>query len=356
MRNLSSSWAVLMICLLLILSACGASSEVKNTASEGTPSTTESASESASDSEADLENVSFGLDWYVLGRHAPYFVALEKGFYKEKGLNVDIQRGNGSADAVKRVAAGNVDYAFGDIGSLIVSRSQGINVKAIGVVYAKAPHVLWYLDDGKEWTPKDLEGKSIGAPAGSAVMAVFPAFAKANGIDETKVKFVTLDSASLYSMLITKKVDAIVDYAMAFPTVNSAAEKAGSTVKGLYYNDYGVSLYANALLATDSTIKNNADRTNRFVEATMEGLQYTIDHPEEAADIMVSKFKELDRDSVLDEIKIISDLSQDEYVQANGLGSISDEKMQGTIDIIKDSFGIKQNISPSDVYTNEFLK
>lgn len=359
MRGKKWAGLIVFISVMLILSACGSSSNGSGPAgaagSGASGGNAEAEPNEVNSSPDKLEKVTFGLDWHVLGRHAPYFVALEKGFYKEAGLDVEITRGNGSADAVKRVGAGNVDYAFGDIGSLIVSRSQDINVKSIGVVYAKAPHVIWHLDTGAEWTPKDLEGKTIGAPAGSAVFAVFPAFAKANQIDESKVKWVTLDSASLYSMLLTKKVDGIVDYAMAFPTVNGVAKEAGLTVTGMYYSDHGVSIYSNGLLATDSTIADKADRTKRFVQATMKGLKYTIDNPEEAADILVSDYKELNREAVLEEIRIISDLTQDENVIAAGLGNISEEKMQSTIDVIREAFSIEAEVSPSEVYTNEFL-
>jgi NitT/TauT family transport system substrate-binding protein len=120
------------------------------------------------------DKVVLGLDWQALGRHAGFFVAKANGFYEREGLDVDILRGYGAADSVKRLAAGESTFAFGDYGSLILARAEGIKVKAIAMIYARGPYVLWTRQDAKIASPKDLIGKSIGSPAGASVRLLFP--------------------------------------------------------------------------------------------------------------------------------------------------------------------------------------
>lgn len=125
------------------------------------------------------QRVTFALDWIVAGRHAPYFVAQEKGFYRDAGLEVTIVRGYGSSDAIKQVASGQADFAFGDLGSLLLARArQQVPVKAVAVIYSRPPFALYSLASSGITHPRDLQGKTIAAPAGDAVRTLFPVFAR----------------------------------------------------------------------------------------------------------------------------------------------------------------------------------
>ena len=134
------------------------------------------------------DKITFVTDFGYNGRHAYYFVALEKGYYAKQNLDVEIVRGQGSADAVKQVAAGTAQIGFADAAAVILGRGNDqIPIKLVAMVYAKPPHAIYVLKDSGITKPKDLEGKKLADTAFSAVPKLFAAYAKAAEIDASKV-------------------------------------------------------------------------------------------------------------------------------------------------------------------------
>ena len=126
-------------------------------------------------------------DFGFNGRHAYYFLAVEKGYYKEEGLDVTIVRGQGSSDAVKQVAAGAAQIGFADASAVILARGNDqTQVKLVSIIYAKPPHAIYVLKSSGIVKPKDLEGRKLADTAFSSIPKLFPAYAKAAGVDARK--------------------------------------------------------------------------------------------------------------------------------------------------------------------------
>ena len=127
------------------------------------------------------------LDFILGGKHAPWFVAAEKGFYARRGLAVSLQPGTGSADTVRAIAAGLADFGFADLTTAIVARSRGSQVESVAQLGYVATTILW-----REETPikslKDLEGKSLAVSPGQAQWFLMPAFSRLNNIDYKAIK------------------------------------------------------------------------------------------------------------------------------------------------------------------------
>jgi NitT/TauT family transport system substrate-binding protein len=134
--------------------------------------------------------VKFALDWRFEGPAAAYLVALEKGYYKAEGLDVTIDPGTGSVESINRIASGSHEMAFGDINSLVKFRDNPENakVKAIAMIYNTPAFAIISLKKSGIKGPKDLEGKTLGAPAPDGAYAQWPIFTKVNGVDASKVK------------------------------------------------------------------------------------------------------------------------------------------------------------------------
>src|SRR6202023_826592 len=148
------------------------------------------------------DKVTFVTDFGYNGRHAYYFVALDKGYYAKHDLDVSIVRGQGSADAVKQVAAGTAQIGFADTAAVILGRGNDqIPVRLVAIVYAKPPHAIYVLKESGIAKPKDLEGKRIADTAFSAVPKLFDAYAKAANIDAGKVTWLGAASGTLPGML-----------------------------------------------------------------------------------------------------------------------------------------------------------
>jgi NitT/TauT family transport system substrate-binding protein len=302
------------------------------------------------------EKVIFGLDWAFVGQHVPFFVAAEKGFWAEEGLDVEIVRGYGSADAVQKVAAGATTIGYGDTGALVVGRSEGVPVKLVGMVLGLPPHSVIYKMDTPIDTPQDLEGKTIGAAAGDSVRRVFPAFAQIAGFDIDQVQFETIGYEVYNASLLAGRIDGLAEYYAAKPNYDAAAAENGIELGILKFADYGLDVYSNGFLVQESLIAENPELLRSFLLGVYKGFDYAYQNPEEAVDIMMKYAPTLDRDVVMAQFLLDKPAVLNTDVLANGYGHIDADKMHRTIDIMAQAYEITENLpAAEDMFTNEFL-
>ncbi|MBI2880398.1 MAG: ABC transporter substrate-binding protein [Candidatus Tectomicrobia bacterium] len=301
------------------------------------------------------EKVKFALDWVIAGRHAGYYVALEQGFWKEKGLDVEISRGFGSIDTVKRVISKVTDVGFADAATMILARSNGAKLKMLSVFYSKAPFVVISWADSNIRTPKDLEGKTIGEAAASAGRTVFPVLAKINGVDLSKIKWQNVEPASKNPSLIARKVDAILQYGFEKRYFDELTKQGKGNYRGWYYADFGLQMYGPGLISRDAVLSARPDVVRAFTEGAARGYAFVLARPQEAAAIF-SKYQPLiARASILQDFDVLKELVMTPEAVANGPGWMTEEKIKKTRDIICETTGCKEVPAVSDIYTNEFL-
>jgi NitT/TauT family transport system substrate-binding protein len=299
------------------------------------------------------DKVTLNLNWFYVGDHSPYFVALDKGWYKEEGLEPTILTGKGSGDVVKRVDIGSADIGIVDTGVLIVARAQGAKVKIVSMLFDKSPYCMWMWKDSGINSPKDLVGKKIGAPPGDAQRTIFPALAQANGFDPDKVTFVNIAAEAKFSALAAKQMDVIFDYYSGAPFFHKAMGE--ENVKYMMFADYGIDVYSNALVASEKYIKENPGIIKRFVKASLRGWEFALKNPEESIEIMAKHRPEIDKPILLANLKLIIDLFRTNRYKQNGIGWVDDKKMADSIKIISQYRDLKVDMKTKDVYTNEFL-
>ncbi|MBI2880389.1 MAG: ABC transporter substrate-binding protein [Candidatus Tectomicrobia bacterium] len=304
---------------------------------------------------AAADSVRFALNWIMTSEHTGFQVALEKGFFKESGLDVNMTRGFGSGDTIKRTAAGATDLGFADAGSLIIGRAKGAAVKAIGVVYAKNPHAIMTLDKSGIRTIADLKGRTMGCQAGNANAVLFPVLAQSNRLDAASVKMVAMDIGTSVPSLIQEKVDSICLFVIEAPLVARRAKTVNKSLRVLEYKDFGVNIYSNGLIASDKMVQASSQLLGRFVKAALRGWVWTYENPREALAISMKQTGEKDPDAARERLEIIRDLMVDEGVEKNGIGYMAPEKMTRTRDIVLKTAGITQNVALGEIYSNAFL-
>jgi NitT/TauT family transport system substrate-binding protein len=300
-----------------------------------------------------LEKITFLLDFTPYGKHAPFFVALEKGFWKDAGFDVTIVKGEGSATTISSYAAGAVNFAFSDTPTLILARSKGVPVKVAGVIHDKSLYALGTLVENKIKTPQDLKGKRIGSSVGDASRVMFPAFAKLNGIDAESVRWVDMTPPARVASLVLGQVDAVMLFLTETPTFSAKAKEAGKQWRDFPYADYGLDLYSHGLLARDDLIANQPDRVKRFIEATMKAWAWSIEHPQEALAIFLKQNPAVDPDQAREHFRIAIKHLMTDTAKREGIGYIDAEKMKRTVDFVSQYFNV-QGVSVDDVYTNRF--
>ena len=296
-------------------------------------------------------DVTFVTDFGFNGRHAYYYVALDKGYYKAAGLDVKIVRGQGSTDAIKQVAAGSAQIGFADSTAVIFAKANdNIPVKLVSIIYAKPPQAIYVLKDSGIAKPKDLEGRSLADTAFSAVPKMFGAYAKAAGIDASKVTWVVAGSDALPGMLSLGRVDGIGQYTVGEPLLKKAA--APKDIVQLAYSDVGLDYYGSGIVTMDSTLQSNPDMIRSFVAATLRGLKDAAANPKEAGEIMHKYRREVDEDVATAETVKVGQLAT---VAGAPLGSIDSARLQRTIDIVADAYSLKNSIKAADIYATGFV-
>lgn len=302
--------------------------------------------------------VRFALDWRFEGPAAPYFVALDKGYYKAEGLDVTIDPGASSVEPINRVATGTYQMGFADINSLIKYRDNTQNppVKAVMMVYDTPAFSIVTLKDKGISKPKDLEGKTLGAPAPDGAYAQWPIFVAANNIDASKVKIENIGFPVREPMLAQGRVDAITGFWFSSYMNLKANGVKDEDIVVLLMRDYGVDLYGNALMANPDFAKNNPKAVAGFVKATIKGIQDTLKDPESAIDSLMKRNAIANRDVELQRLKMSLErnfVSPD--VLKNGLGDVDTARFEKAMDQIGLTFKYTNKPKVSDVFTNEFL-
>jgi NitT/TauT family transport system substrate-binding protein len=298
-----------------------------------------------------LDNITFITDYGYNGRHAYFFEALDRGYYRDAGIEVKIVRGQGSVDAIRQVGAGNAVFGFADAGSLILARANDqILVKLAAIVYVKPPQAIFCREDSGLRKPKDLEGNAIADTAGSAPRAIFPAFAKAAGIDAQAVRWIVATSESLPGLLATNKVPCVGQFTVGEALLRS--QLGSAKLVRFAYSDAGLSYYGNGIVATDATIASKPDLVRRFVEATVRGMKDAFADPAAAGAIIHRLVPQVDATVAKDETEAVAELAQ---IPGKPLGEIDPARIEATLDVIKGAFKLATPVAAADVYAPGFV-
>ena len=162
--------------------------------------------------------IKFTLDWKFEGPAAGFLLALDKGYFKAEGLDVTIDSGNGSVEAISRVATGTYDMGFGDINSLIklLDEDPSQKIKGVFMVYDRPTFaVVGRKSLGITDDPKSLEGKKLGAPPPDGAFAQWKAFKAVAGIDDSKITLESVGFPVREPMLAKGDVDAVFGFSFS---------------------------------------------------------------------------------------------------------------------------------------------
>ncbi|MGD9712926.1 MAG: ABC transporter substrate-binding protein [Thermomicrobiales bacterium] len=301
------------------------------------------------------DKVIFSLNWIPAGNHYGVFAAKEQGFYKEANLDVDIQRGYGSGDTVKRIATGAAHMGIADATSVIVGRGNGLNVKQVAILFGRSADAIFFIEGNKIAQPKDLEGRTLGGTTGETTLNLVPIFAKNAGIDASKIQIVNLTSSAKFSSLAGKSIDSIVGFVNEEPAIKAAAGNVGLKVGRFTFADYGIDYYSIGLIASDDLIQKNPDLVRRLATATMKGYAWALKNREAAADAFVKALPENNRAVSLAQWDVARQLITTDSALKNGLGWIEEGKMNQTIALIRNFQKVDGALTAKDVYTMSFI-
>lgn len=297
------------------------------------------------------------MDFIVGGKHAPWYVALEKGFYAKRGIAATILASTGSADTVRVVGSGGADFGFADVATMIVAKSRGTPVTAAAQFGYVGATILW-RDEGAIKSIKDLAGKSLAISPGQAQWYLMPAYAKINKLDFKSIKIQETAAPIQPAALATKKADFIIMFRASNDEVAElAASKVGVKLSRVFMKDTGLDIYGTSLVVKDDDIQKRPQFVRAYVEATLEGLRYSRDNQEEALKILLKHKPELEPALTTQQLKnALTEVFLPPESANIGMGFMRPEIMEKTVKVVNEYFEVGRKVTVKEVYTNQFIK
>src|SRR5207245_1047757 len=263
-------------------------------------------------------------------------------YYKAKGLDVELQNSKGSGDSIAKVDTGRADIGLADSAVVIAAVSRGGKIKVVGMVFDKTPLNIWSRKEAPITKPKDLEGKTVGAPPGDGQRQVFPAFAKLHGIDQSKVTWVNVEPAAKIAALAEKRVDAVADYTTGLPYYEKPMG-VGNVVM-MPWADFGLDMYSMSIMASEKTMDQKSKTLRAFLEAAYMGWRDVMADPKEALAIFKKRVPEIDVAIIEANMKLGLDLMRTPRYAANGIGWMEQQKMCASVDLVNTYMGLPRKV------------
>ena len=303
--------------------------------------------------------IKFSLDFKFEGPAAPFVVAIDKGYFKAEGLDVTIDTAGGSLEPINRVASGTYDMGFGDINSLIKFRdaNPGTPIKAVFMVYNKPAFSIVGRKSRGVSSPKDLEGKKLGAPPPDGAYAQWPIFVQANGIDASKVTIVSVGFPVREPMLASGEVDAITGFSFSSYINLKDRGVPANDITVLLMADYGVNLYGNTIMVNPKFAAEKPEAVKAFLRAFTKGLHETIKNPATAVESVLKRNDVAKKEVELERLQIaLKDIIITPEVKKIGFGAVDADRLDKSIEQIGLTYQFK-NAKPkgSEVFDASFL-
>lgn len=280
----------------------------------------------------------FALDWKFEGPAAPYFVALDKGYFTAEGLTVEITEGSGSLDAIPKVATGAFPVGFADINSLMkfLDQNPGAPVTAVMMIYDKPPFAMVGRKSLGIEKPADIVGKVLGAPPPDGAWAQFPIFAAENGIDMASVTVEPVGFPVREPMLAEGKVAAVTGFSFTSSLNVKRLGVPADDISVILMADHGVALYGNAVIVNTDFAKANPAAVTGFLRAVAMGWKDTVAAPDAAIASLITRNPAADPALEAERLALsIKDNVMTEWVMTNGMGNIDAARMDKAIEQTK---------------------
>jgi NitT/TauT family transport system substrate-binding protein len=297
------------------------------------------------------ERVTFNMSWLPQGSMSGVIVAIEKGWYAEAGLDVNVVRGFGAIRTANELDQGLFEFGYADPLAVILNRANGGHARFIGAINARLPAGLCFVEQrGKLTKPADLVGKTVGGGQNSPMQALVPPWLKRNGVEPGQLKMLQLDPSVVVTSLIEGKVDAAECWlGNSMPLFRQRAAQAGVTVGWLPYASFGLGIYGNGLITSDKILAEKPETVRAFLAATYRGYRHAASHAEEATAIMLKRFPVLDATITRQQIEETAELLD------KGTAPLDRDRIAQSIELLAQTTTLKNPVAVDDVYTDRFL-
>ncbi len=303
-------------------------------------------------SDEPLERASLRLNWRVTGPHVPYFLGLEKGYFQDEGIDLELNEGSGSGPTAMLVDNKSDTFGLADAAALIPMIEKGMEIVCVAMITPKSSLAVIAREDSGIAKLEDLEGKKLAVTAGDALTQIWPAVVSVNNLDAAKIDLVYVDAAAKVPVVLEGQADALLG---SSADQNFILEGQGVPAVSLDFADHGVNVLNLGIFVHHDLIEENPDLIRRFLRAIERSLEDYMQDPDEGIRMLLQAKPELD--------PVVTENQARAYVNQIGSPNCPDapllyncyEDWEETLFIMETYRELDISLEPEDFYTNEFL-
>lgn len=303
-----------------------------------------------------LEKVEFMTEWAPHGFHAPLYLALQKGWFKEAGLDVNLKDGRGSGATINLVGAGQVDIGFVNLSAAAIARSKGVPVKAVASILRKNTNGLIMKRGTGVKSPQELKGKTILYATTTIEAQALDGYLATAGMTRNDVKLLGVDSASKVSSVVGGKGDAAVGPIPFY--VGLLASKPDQQMDTVLFHDAGIRMMDFGLVVHDRTIAARPKVIAAFVKVLARAYDHTLqgENVKEAVQAMIAlrPTANIDPVTAVNMFKSHAAHIPSEATAGKPTGYLAAQDMRDTVQSLKRIKVIEGDLNPDDTYTTAF--
>jgi NitT/TauT family transport system substrate-binding protein len=299
-------------------------------------------------------SLTIATDWAPYGVHGPLFLAAQKGWFKDAGLDVTILDGKGSSSSLQLLGAEKVDIAFVQLSTMAAAVDKGLPVISIAGFVRSGDNGIMVPQDSPIKSAKDFAGKRIVYPSGSSSASLMEAFFRVAGVARDSVNLIGVDPSALASTYVSGGVDgAVTTVAYLEPMIS---DKRPS--RGVFFADEGLAVPSFGLVIRKTDENAKADALAKFVAANVRAWKYVADgHVDEAIDAIVAQrpMERLDRGVITSQLKLYLKLVDTPATKGTAPGWQDDGDWTKAIAALENAGIVKPGSVPKTYYTNRFV-
>lgn len=298
------------------------------------------------------EKATLRLNWLIYGFHTPFYLGVERGYYKAEGIDLEIGEGQGSGRAVQIIAAKGDTFGLSDGASIINGVTKGAPIKAVMGIMNTTPFAIIARADSGIKSMKDFEGKTIAATTGEAGLTILPALLKNAKLDPAKINFLRVDGPTKIVAVLEKRAEALLGGSENQPFI---LEQRGVQSIVFNYADHGVNTMGLAIHVHADTLKDKPKMVEGFIRATRKAFEAAEKDPAAAIAAGLKVKPDMDKDMALKQLQAGLKLVRSKAAPNAPIGTMAQADWTMTLDLMKEFQDLKTEMTASNFFTNDLL-
>jgi NitT/TauT family transport system substrate-binding protein len=294
------------------------------------------------------DTVSVRLSFTPFAAHIPIYVAKEKGYYSQAGLDVQILAGRGSSFAAMTVGSGKEEFGISDAAAVVTTRAQGVPIVALANLQQDNGVALFATESSRIAAPAQLKDRNVGVFTGSTTTIFLQALLKKNGLTMDDIKPVTVRSGTDLPLVLSGKIDAEVtvynNELVAWRIEHPELKLRHWTMSSLGFDTPGY-----AIVTSEDLLKQKPQLVKAFKDATIKGIDYSVSNPSEAVGMLTKAVPELKVEIETAKWQATIPVTRSPFTEQNGLGALDKQKWEALNDLLKTYSVINAKVSLDDL-------